>query len=120
MALYEKLKGAEEPALASIARNLEAVLNAKKGHAAAVEVFGLGNYDRHFASKPAVNTLIAEMTEQVLAFEPRLMKPRIEITGRDPSLWVHFDLTATYAGGSCRFRLLFHSVFRNVRVSLLG
>lgn len=117
MSFLGKLSGSpEEPRAASIARNLEAVLNAKRGHAAAVEVFGLGRYESPVASYPLARELTAEMLEQIRRFEPRLKEPALVLTGRDQALWVRFDLTGTCDGRPCGFAVLFHSVFRHVRV----
>jgi predicted component of type VI protein secretion system len=108
--------GREERMVDSIARNLTAVLNAKQGHAAAVEVFGLGRYDGQFAQSGQVSVLTAEMLEQVNRFEPRLKDPALALLGRDRALWVRFMLTGRCEGQPCAFSVLFHAVFRHVRV----
>ena len=106
----------EEPAIEAIARNLEAVLNAKQGYAGAVEVFGIGSYDGHFGDKGLVETLKAEMIEKVRRFEPRLREPKITLVGKDPALWVRVSLSGRVGGETRLFAVLFHSVLRNVRV----
>jgi predicted component of type VI protein secretion system len=118
VSFFGKLAAAhEEPLTASIARNLEAVLNAKQGHSAAVEVFGLGRYDSPLAERPLVAALTAEMLAQIRRFEPRLRDPVLALVGRDRELWVCFSLTGSCEGRPCGFSVLFHSIFRHVRVS---
>ncbi len=118
MSFFGKLAGShEEPLQASIARNLEAVLNAKQGYSAAVEVFGLGGYDSPLAARPLAAALTAEMLAQIRRCEPRRVDPVLALVGRDRALWVSFPLTGSCEGRPCGFSVLFHSVFRHVRVS---
>ncbi len=118
MGFYEKLSKKAEASTPSesIARNLEAVLNAKEGYAAAVEVFGIGRYDGHYGHQRLIETLIGEMLQKVRSFEPRLKEPAICLVGRYRTLWALFRLTGRYKDESCSFEIFFHSIFRNVRV----
>jgi predicted component of type VI protein secretion system len=117
VSFFGKLAGnPDEGPLESIARNLEAVLNAKRGHAGAVEVFGIGSYDGIHAAKPFVAALTQEMLEQVRRYEPRLTEPQLTLMGRDRALWVRFQLSGRCRGQPCSFAILFHSVLRGVRV----
>lgn len=119
MTFFEKLSQKPEGSLSlaeSIARNLEAVLNAKEGYAAAVEVFGIGRYDGHYAHRELIETLNREMLQKVKSFEPRLKEPAIGLVGRYRTLWALFRLTGRCNGQPCSFEIFFHSIFRNVRV----
>ena len=116
MAFFEKLSGQFVPPLSSIARNLQAVLNAKEGYAASVEVFGIGRYDGHYAHRELIDVLSAEMLAKIKAFEPRLSELSLSLVGRDRALWVRFVLAARCEGLPCSFTILFHSIFRHVRV----
>lgn len=119
MALYEKLsKKADAPhtLVEGIARNLEAVLNAKEGYAAAVEIYGIGRYDGHYGHRRLIETLTAEMLQKVRTFEPRVKDPALGLVGRYRGLWVLFRLTGRCNEQACAFEVFFHSVFRNVRV----
>jgi len=119
MGLYEKLSRRTEGTYSvadSIARNLEAVLNAKEGYAAAVEVFGIGNYDGHYGHRELIDALTAEMLQKVKAFELRVKEPSLALVGRYRGLWVLFRLTGRCDGQPCSFEVFLHSVFRNVRV----
>jgi len=116
MGFYEKLSGKPSPAVTNIARNLQAVLNAKEGYAAAVEVFGIGRYDGHYGHRELLDTLTSEMLAKVRVFEPRLKEPTLKFVGKDRLLWVRFVLTGLCNQEPCSFQVFFHSVFRQVRV----
>ncbi len=120
MGLVNKLsRSKEERAVEAIARNLEAVFNTKKGYGASLDVYGLGAYDAQSGFKPLIAALCQEMEEVIRAFEPRLIEPAVRVTGRDERLWVHLSISGTVDGRPRAFRVLFHSVFRNVRVFAL-
>lgn len=116
MPFYEKLTGKSVPLAESIARNLQAVLNAKEGYAASVEVFGMGRYDGHYGHRELLAILVEEILEKVRDYEPRLKEPALTLVGREQTLWVRFLLTGVCAGAPCSFVILLHSVFRHVRV----
>jgi predicted component of type VI protein secretion system len=118
LSFFGKLSGTHEPRLESIARNLEEALNAKRGYSSSVEVFGLGRYDGHFATKPLLDDLGAEMLEVVRSFEPRLLEPKLVLLGRDRGLWVRFSLTGLVGSVPANYHVLFHSILRNVHVRL--
>lgn len=117
MSFVSRLAGApEERAIDAVARNLEAVLNAKQGYAGTVEVFGVGSYDGHRGDRELLDTLMAEMIEQVRRHEPRLREPKLSLRGRAEGLWVCFSLRGRMDEEPRSFAVLFHSIFRNVRV----
>lgn len=119
MSFLSRIAGApEEPMIDAVARNLEVVLNAKQGYAGAVEVLGMGKYDRFVADKDLLDALMAEIVEQVRRHEPRLREPRVSVRGRDGGLWVHFTLKGRLNGETATFAVLFHSVMRNVKVAI--
>ncbi len=119
MTFFEKLSKKPEATSSladSIARNLEAVLNAKEGYAAAVEVFGIGRYDGHYAYRSLIETLSEEMLKKVRAFEPRLKDPALGLVGRYRTLWALFRLSGRCNDQPQSFEIFFHSIFRNVKV----
>lgn len=112
-------KLAEQPpedTLAAIARNLDAVLNARRGYAAA-QVFGLGDHNVYEEAKPHLDALIADMTEQVRRFEPRLGTPTVRYAGHEGTLWARFELTGAVLGVRQTFKVLFHVILRTAKVT---
>ncbi len=117
--LLAKLDGRDEPELDAIVRNLDAVLNSRAGYAALNGVFGLADTSGYLSSRDALELLVSSMVEQVVRFEPRVEMPVLRLTGRDHTLWAHFELQGKVAGRQRRFGIQLHTVLRTVQVSLL-
>ena len=119
MSFVSRLAGApEEPVIDAIARNLEAVLNAKQGYAGAVDVFGIGGYEGRLGDKSILEMLSADMIATVRRHEPRLREPKLTLEGKDRSLWLRFSLRGRVDQETRTFAVLYHSILRNVRVAL--
>ncbi|MFS8066046.1 MAG: GPW/gp25 family protein [Byssovorax sp.] len=111
--------GPLEETLAAIARNLMAVLNARRGYSAGTHVFGLGDHNVYEEAKPHLDALVADMTDQVRRHEPRLIRPAVRYLGREGSLWARFEISGTVLGEPQRFKVLFHVILRDAEVVLL-
>ena len=105
-----------EDTLAAIARNLQAVLNARRDYAAA-QVFGLGDHNVYEWPKPRLDAMMADMTEQVRRFEPRLHAPAVRYAGHEGTLWVRFEITGAVLGAPQTFKVLFHVILRTAKVT---
>ena len=117
MAFIDKLAGSmEERTRDSIGRNLEAIFNARKGYGAVVETYGVGSFDEHVTAKPLILALCAEMTEAIRRFEPRLRDPAVRVVKRERHPWWRLEVTGTVDGERCAYGLLFHSIFRDVKL----
>jgi type VI secretion system protein len=102
--------------LARVMRNLEAVLNTQAGYGYFVRDFGLGEYMEKRGSRALVETLTAEIQNEVEQREPRLRDVAVELYARDGALWLHFSLKAMLSGKPIELRLLFDTVSGRVRV----
>lgn len=102
--------------LEHVMRNIEAVLNTKKGYGFFMHDFGLGGYTEKLGTRELVEALTAEIQNEVARHEPRLVGPEVKLRGRDSSLWLHFDCKGTFDGQPCHLRLLFHATTGRVRV----
>lgn len=121
MTLMSKLAGSPpENPLAAIARNLTAVLNARKGYAAGTQVFGLGDHTVFEEAKPHIDRLVADILDQVRRHEPRLDAPMVLYAGREGSLLARFDISGMVLGARQTFKVLFHVILRNAQVALVG
>jgi predicted component of type VI protein secretion system len=117
MGFLDRLAGErEETVHESVARNLTAVLNSRKGHASDVEVFGVGDYDEHRATKPLLEMLAREMLDAVKAFEPRARKPELMYMGRESSLFAAFRLRCEIEGRPAGFWIRMQTILRYVTV----
>lgn len=120
MGFLDRLAGErEETAHASVARNLTAVLNSRKGHASVIEVFGVGDYEAHLATKPLLQALVNEMLEAVKAFEPRAAKPELVYMGREGTLYASFRLRCEIEGRPAAFWIRMQTILRYVTVEAI-
>jgi predicted component of type VI protein secretion system len=99
-----------------IARNLEAVLNARRGFDSVVEVYGVSEPERIDRAPSALRALEAEMTELVRKYEPRVEGASVRCVGRRGSLHAEFSLEGSVDGEKTSFALRYSIVFRNVVV----
>ncbi|MCK6545281.1 GPW/gp25 family protein [Myxococcota bacterium] len=109
----------DEDAGTSIAKNLSAVLNTKRGHGFVVQIFGMGDHDVYEEAKPRIDALVADMSDQIRRYEPRLTAVTVAFAGREGALWALFRARGeTKDGRTHTFRIRWHVVFRNVEVSV--
>jgi type VI secretion system protein len=118
MSFLSRLAGIEpEHELDAIARNLEALLNTRKGVGSVVQGYGLGDYEAHWNTPDLVRSLIAEIEAGVRRYEPRIADPRVAPAARDAHLWIRFVLSGTVAGAPQAFHLDMDTKHRRVVVS---
>jgi predicted component of type VI protein secretion system len=138
VSFFSRLRGerpAREPAgdlrfsreILAIERNLESILNTKKGAGSVVSTFGLGDYegseradgepDPYLGTRAILAVLVPEILDQVRRYEPRIAHPRIEKPGRDGRLRVIFTVNGAVSARPARFRITFDTVYRNVLVA---
>jgi type VI secretion system protein len=96
--------------------NLEAVLNTREGYGYFRRDFGLGDYTEKYGTRELVETLTAELREEIARHEPRLTEVEVTLRGRDAGLWLHFGLSAVLGGTRHKLRLLFDTQSGRVRV----
>ncbi|MCY1032073.1 GPW/gp25 family protein [Corallococcus sp. BB11-1] len=102
--------------LEHVMRNIEAVLNTKKGYGFFMHDFGLGGYTEKLGTRELVEALTAEIQQEITQHEPRLVGPEVKLRGRDSGLWLHFDCKGAFDDVPCHLRLVFHTVTGQVRV----
>lgn len=81
-----------QPEIAAVARNLEHLLNTRKGCGSVVAELGLGDYEAAPTTHHAVALLRAEIEALVQRYEPRLAGPRVTLLGRVDIRTVRFEL----------------------------
>jgi len=75
----------------ALARNLEHLLNTRKGTSVLGE-FGLGDYEAAPNTHDAVLMLQVELAQLVRRYEPRLVEPRVALLGRQGYSCLRFEL----------------------------
>lgn len=138
MSFFSRLRGvrpAREPTgdlrfsreILAIERNLESILNTRKGTGSVVSTFGLGDYEGteradgeiapNLGTAAILAVLVPEILDQVRRHERRIADPRVEIAGRDGRLRVIFTVNGAVSSRPARFRVTFDTVYRNVLVA---
>lgn len=114
----------QDDTLDSVVRNLEYLLNSRAGFGSLLCPFGLADYLAEHGSPNTAKTLLREIEQNVMLYEPRLRVTGLSIIGRDPSLcWViRLDgaLLVPYWGVACTLLILFHPITGGVQVQVVS
>lgn len=114
----------ERHGMASVMRNVQAMLATKKDYGYFLRDFGLGGYAEKSSkvgeAKDLAKDLAKEMKEEIRQHEPRLQDVEVKLRGRDNALWLHFELSARLNGSPCGMRILFDTTTGQVRVESQG
>jgi predicted component of type VI protein secretion system len=110
--------------MASVVRNLEYLLNSRSGFGSLLCPYGLADYLAEQGSPATGRTLLKEIEQNILVFEPRLRVFKLAIIGRDSSLTWHIELRGSllvpYWGVACTLLILFHPISGAVRIEVLS
>lgn len=97
--------------LQSVLRNLDHLLNAKRGYGSLLCHFGVADYLGE-SSGNAVQTLLREIQDTVVTYETRLRIQSVKVLGRNAQLRLFIELQgtllSTYWGVPCRLMIRFH------------
>lgn len=106
----------------SVVRNLENLLNARRGFGSPLCNFGTADYFKD-SGAGATKTLLREIRETISTYEPRLRVLGIHAIGRDDKLRLLIDVQGTllssYWGTPCRLLIRFHIPTGAVSVEVL-
>lgn len=83
--------------ISAIVRNLDHLLNTRKGCGSVVAELGVGDYEAAPTTHHAVLALRAELEQLVRGYEPRLAEPRVIVLGGVGARVVRFELRARIA-----------------------
>ncbi len=82
--------------LRSVIDNLNYMLNTKKGFGFWREGYGIGDYNEYRARNKIVQTLIAEIKENIGTFEPRVRLDDIKEVPSDSPFRLRFQMRGTF------------------------
>jgi type VI secretion system lysozyme-like protein len=82
----------------AVARNLEHLLNTRKGCGSVIAGLGLGDYEAAPNTHHAVLALRAEIEQMVRVYEPRVVDPVVTLLGRLGYRTVRFELRGVVRG----------------------
>ncbi|WP_428261494.1 GPW/gp25 family protein [Haliangium sp.] len=106
-----------ESARAGIVRNLNQVLNAKKGYGSVMSGFGLGDFETRWSNGELQSSLTRELEEAVRRYEPRLVDPLVVLIGSHRRWWIRWRLSGTVAGAEAVFAVDMDIRYRDIVVA---
>jgi type VI secretion system lysozyme-like protein len=112
---------AQAPAQATpavIIRNLEHLLNTRKGCGSVVAEFGLGDYEAAATTRDAVIWLRDELEALIRRYEPRLTSPQVRLLGGFGFSGVRYELQGQVRGEALVLWLDIDTTTRQVRVTV--
>lgn len=114
----------DDDVMESVVRNLEHLLNSRPGYGSLLCPFGLGDYLGEHGTLNAARTLLKEIENNIILYEPRLQVLKIKIVGRDAKLWWAIELQGAllvpFWGVACTLLILFHPITAEVRIQVLS
>lgn len=90
----------EEGLLQSVIDNLNNVLNTKKGFGSFVREMGIGDWNEYKARDKIIETIIAEIKENVRLFEPRVEMREISEVDSGSPFRLRFEVKCAFAEGA--------------------
>ncbi|NVB39235.1 GPW/gp25 family protein [Pseudenhygromyxa sp. WMMC2535] len=111
--------GPARPEPEALARNLEHLLNTRKGCGSVFGELGLGDYEAAPNAAEAVGALRGELLRQVRRYEPRLAEPELELLGGFGYSKVRFELRGRLRGARQLFWLDLDTTTRAVEVAIV-
>jgi type VI secretion system protein len=92
------------------------MLGTKKGYGYFLEDYGLGRFAEKSSKAGAAEELGKEIERALRRHEARLQEVEVELSGRDPALWLHYEVRARLSGTPCRMHILFDTTTGQIRV----
>jgi type VI secretion system protein len=113
---YRKEHQAEATEIASILANLNQLLNTKKGFGSWIPKYGIGDYNEFRARRKIIETLRAEIEENIATFEPRVKLDKIDAVGSTSPFRLKFQISGSFAESARPIYIVVDSVRNNVHV----
>jgi type VI secretion system lysozyme-like protein len=85
-----------QSALHDIVDNLNNVLNTRKGFGSFVKNFGIGDWNAYKSRGKIVETIMAEIKENIANYEPRVRLDHIEEVAADSPFRLRFQVKCVY------------------------
>lgn len=111
-------QGPMRPESEAIARNLEHLLNTRKG-SSGIMALGLGDYEAAPNARDAVLQLLTELEQLAKTYEPRIREPQVTLLGQHGYNRVRFELQGLVHGARQLFWLDIDTTTRHVEVAIV-
>ncbi len=102
--------------LEAIITNLNRVLNTKKGFGYWLEGFGIGDYNVHRGREQIVQTLVAEIKENIERFEPRVRLDAVEEVEAESPFRLKFQVSGVFVDRQKPFFIVVDSIRQDVSI----
>lgn len=102
--------------ISDIMQNLQHVLNVRKGYGSVIKNMGIGDYNQYHNQKDVVNTIIEEIKENVVLYEPRVQLIDIKEVKSEHAFRIRFELKCRIIEDSRPIYIVFNSIHSNISV----
>jgi type VI secretion system protein len=110
--------GANQAELLSVLRNLENVLNTKRGWGSFLPDFGMSALTEHASRDIVADAVIRELQECVARFEPRLRIDKLSRDDRETNpFWLSFTMQCSVITATQTVKVSINTVFGGVTIS---
>jgi len=110
----------QDDILASVVRNLLHLLNSRREYGSLLCSFGLADYLAESGGHHAMLTVLREITDTILIYEPRLRVLSLKSVGRDDSLRLRIELEGMlllpYWATACQLLIVLHPITGAVEI----
>ena len=118
MSLFQKFvtKKSTETLLFSIVRNLNQILNSKKGFSSYVKQFGIGDWNVYKSRHKIIETILDEIKENIELYEPRVKLLDIEEVDSEVASRLRFEMKCVILNKNKPIYVIFDSILNDIIV----
>jgi type VI secretion system lysozyme-like protein len=123
MGIFEKFSARDRRsehgvAIESVLRNLEHVLNSKRGWGSFLPDYGVSALTEHASRTIIAESVMAELRECITKYEPRLRFDSIELDDREANnpFWISFTLRCSLVTATQTVKVSINTVFGGVQI----
>lgn len=113
---YASKKGPIPKELDSIIKNLQNVLNTRRGYGSVLNEFGIRDLNEYSSKEILSGAVMEEVKENIRRFEPRVELVDIKIEEDDNPFKLSFKIECRLKSDPKALRMIFDTVFNNISV----
>lgn len=101
---------------APIIDNLNHILNTKKGFGSYLADFGIGDYNAYRSRDKIIETIIAEIKENIAKHEPRVRLEEIKEVESDTAFRIRFEMRCVFLDSAKPIYVVIDSLYNRVTI----
>ena len=113
---FQRRRRREDAELYAVIENLNHILNTFKGFGSFVKELGIGDYNVYKSKKKIIETIIAEIKQNVALYEPRVRLEQIEQVDSDSPFRLRFQVKCVFNEGARPIYIVLDSFQKRVFV----